>query len=92
MLKGGKKVIYRGSIIEVRESMLIVMLEDSTFKKVKKFSGLEEGMEIYFEERDLIKERNIKERKSAPCSRGAQPGRVSRLIYIKRSRSISPRL
>lgn len=52
-------MIYRGSIIEVRENMLIVMLEDSSFQKVKKFNGLKEGMEIYFEERDIIKERNL---------------------------------
>lgn len=58
MVKGGKNMIYRGNVIEVREDSLVVMLDDSTFESVKKFKGLEEGMEIYFEQRDIIRKSN----------------------------------
>jgi len=51
-------VIYRGNIIEVKKDSFVVMLDDCTFKRVKRFKGLDEGMEIYFEERDIIKQSN----------------------------------
>lgn len=35
------------------------MAEDCTFKRIKKSDGLEEGMEIYFEDRDIIKNSNF---------------------------------
>ena len=52
-------MVYRGNVMEVRESSLVVMLEDCTFRNVKKFKGLEEGMEIYFEDRDIIRKSNF---------------------------------
>jgi len=58
-MKGGKNMIYRGNIIEVKSDSLIVMLDNCTFESVKKFKGLEEGMEIYFEERDIIRKSNL---------------------------------
>jgi len=58
-MKGGKNMIYRGNVVEVKTQSLIVMLDDCTFESVKKFKGLEEGMEIYFEERDIIRKSNL---------------------------------
>lgn len=52
-------MIYRGNIVEVKQDSLVVMLDDCTFQYVKKYSGLEEGMEMYFEDRDIIKKSNL---------------------------------
>ncbi|GAA0720689.1 hypothetical protein GCM10008905_10150 [Clostridium malenominatum] len=48
-------MIYRGSIIEICHDSIIVITEDCTFEKIKKSAGLKEGMEVYFEEGDIIK-------------------------------------
>lgn len=48
-------MIYRGSIIEICHDSIIVITEDCTFEKIKKSAGLKEGMEVYFEEVDIIK-------------------------------------
>ncbi|MBU5484508.1 anti-sigma factor domain-containing protein [Clostridium sp. MSJ-11] len=51
-------MIYKGTIIEICHDSIVVMAEDCTFKRIKKSQGLQEGMEIYFEERDIIKKSN----------------------------------
>ncbi len=48
-------MIYRGSVIKVNDKNIVVMTENNTFEKIKKFEGLEEGMEVYFEKQDVIK-------------------------------------
>ncbi len=48
-------MIYRGSVVKVDSKSLVVMTEDCTFERVKKFEGIQEGMEIYFEKDDIIK-------------------------------------
>lgn len=52
-------MIYKGIIIEIYYDSIVVMAEDCTFKRIKKSNGLEEGMEIYFEDRDIIKNSNF---------------------------------
>ncbi|MDR7871207.1 MAG: anti-sigma factor domain-containing protein [Tissierellaceae bacterium] len=51
-------MIYRGNIVEVCSDSIVVITEDCTFKRIKKSVGLEEGMEVYFEERDIIRKSN----------------------------------
>jgi len=46
-------------VIEIYYDSIVVMAEDCTFKRIKKSDGLEEGMEIYFEDRDIIKNSNF---------------------------------
>ncbi|KIE46054.1 anti-sigma factor family protein [Clostridium argentinense CDC 2741] len=52
-------MIYKGTVIEIYYDSIVVMAEDCTFKRIKKSDGLEEGMEIYFEDRDIIKNSNF---------------------------------
>ncbi|WP_291578464.1 anti-sigma factor domain-containing protein [Clostridium sp. UBA6640] len=52
-------MIYKGIIIEIYYDSIVVIAEDCTFKRIKKSDGLEEGMEIYFEDRDIIKNSNF---------------------------------
>lgn len=51
-------MIYRGSIVKVCSDSIVVVTEECTFKRIKKSVGLEEGMEVYFEERDIIRKSN----------------------------------
>lgn len=48
-------MIYRGSVVKINDKDIVVMTENNTFEKIKKFEGLEEGMEVYFEKQDIIK-------------------------------------
>ncbi|WP_315122207.1 anti-sigma factor domain-containing protein [uncultured Clostridium sp.] len=52
-------MIYKGTIIEICHDSIVVMDEDCTFKRVKKNQGLQEGIEIYFEEGDIIGKSNF---------------------------------
>ncbi|MEW9094727.1 MAG: anti-sigma factor domain-containing protein [Clostridiaceae bacterium] len=52
-------MIYKGTIIEICHDGIVVMAEDCTFKRIRKSQGLQEGMEIYFEERDIIEKSNF---------------------------------
>lgn len=51
-------MIYRGNIVEVCNDSIVVITEECTFERIKKSAGLEEGMEVYFEERDIIRKSN----------------------------------
>ncbi|MDR7857340.1 anti-sigma factor domain-containing protein [Tissierella sp.] len=51
-------MVYRGNIVEVCSDSIVVITEECTFKRIKKSVGLEEGMEVYFEERDIIRKSN----------------------------------
>lgn len=48
-------MVYKGTVMEIYHDSIIVMAEDCTFKTIRKSNGFQEGMEIYFEERDIIK-------------------------------------
>lgn len=53
-------MVYRGSVIEIYQDSIVVMTEDCTFERIKKSAGLEKGMEVYFEERDIIRNSSVK--------------------------------
>lgn len=48
-------MVYRGSIIEICPDSIVVLTEECTFERIKRSDGLKEGMEVYFEDRDIIK-------------------------------------
>lgn len=52
-------MVYRGSVIEIYQDSIIVMTEDCIFERIKKSAGLEKGMEVYFEERDIIRNSTV---------------------------------
>src|SRR5690554_4870952 len=51
-------MIYRGNIVEICNDSIVVFTEECTFERIKKSPGLEEGMEVYFENRDIIRKSN----------------------------------